>query len=60
MSVPTVTASRIYAGQAKGIMGERNALFMERFPYVGLSKVNTIYSFMELISQKEGFPSKIF
>ncbi|XP_075163559.1 alkaline phosphatase 1 isoform X2 [Haematobia irritans] len=38
MSVPTVTASRIYDGQMKGIIGERNTLFMERFPYVGLSK----------------------
>ncbi|XP_061391555.1 alkaline phosphatase [Musca vetustissima] len=38
MSVSTVTASRIYGGQMKGIVGERNSLFMERFPYVGLSK----------------------
>ncbi|XP_059227000.1 alkaline phosphatase [Stomoxys calcitrans] len=38
MSVPTVTASRIYDGQVRGIIGERNLLFMERFPYVGLSK----------------------
>ncbi|XP_058987819.1 alkaline phosphatase-like [Musca domestica] len=38
MSVPTVTASRIYDGQKKGLVGERNSLFMERFPYVGLSK----------------------
>lgn len=46
MSIPTVTASRIYDGQVKGIVGERNTLFMERFPYVGLSKVganNSLY-----------------
>lgn len=39
MSVPTVTASRIYEGQQKGIIGERNQLSFEKFPYVGLSKV---------------------
>ncbi|XP_073841320.1 alkaline phosphatase 1 [Musca autumnalis] len=38
MSVPTVTASRIYNGQIKGLVGERNSLFLEKFPYVGLSK----------------------
>lgn len=46
MSIPTVTASRIYDGQVKGVVGERNTLFMERFPYVGLSKVeanNSLY-----------------
>lgn len=39
MSVPTVTASRIYEGQLRGIIGERNRLEFEKFEYVGLSKV---------------------
>ncbi|EDV96148.1 alkaline phosphatase [Drosophila grimshawi] len=38
MSVPTVTAGRIYDGQQRGIIGERNRLEFEKFPYVGLSK----------------------
>ncbi|XP_030372139.1 alkaline phosphatase [Scaptodrosophila lebanonensis] len=38
MSVPTVTASRIYEGQLRGIIGERNRLSFEKFNYVGLSK----------------------
>ncbi|XP_030572222.1 alkaline phosphatase [Drosophila novamexicana] len=38
MSVPTVTAGRIYDGQQKGIIGERNRLEFEKFDYVGLSK----------------------
>ncbi|XP_023173299.2 alkaline phosphatase isoform X2 [Drosophila hydei] len=38
MSVPTVTAARIYDGQSKGIVGERNRLEFEQFNYVGLSK----------------------
>jgi len=49
MSVPTVTASRIYDGQVKGKIGERNSLEFEKFDYVGLSKVikivvNLLYS----------------
>ncbi|KAH8397462.1 hypothetical protein KR222_005512, partial [Zaprionus bogoriensis] len=38
MSVPTVTASRIYDGQLRGIVGERNRLEFEKFEFVGLSK----------------------
>ena len=38
MSVTTVTASRIFAGQKKGKTGEEHALFFESFPYTGLSK----------------------
>ncbi|XP_060653467.1 alkaline phosphatase [Drosophila nasuta] len=38
MSVPTVTAGRIYDGQLKGQIGERNRLEFEKFEYVGLSK----------------------
>ncbi|XP_017840177.1 alkaline phosphatase, tissue-nonspecific isozyme [Drosophila busckii] len=38
MSVPTVTAGRIYEGQLKGIIGERNRLEFEKFEHVGLSK----------------------
>lgn len=38
MSVTTVTASRIFAGQKSGKTGEEHALFFESFPYTGLSK----------------------
>jgi len=39
MSVPTVTAGRIFDGQLRGVVGERNRLEFEKFNYVGLSKV---------------------
>jgi len=38
MSVTTVTASRIYAGQLRGESGEENSLSFGKFPVVGLSK----------------------
>jgi alkaline phosphatase len=38
MGVSTVTASRIYDGQRRGIDGESNALSFEGLPYVALSK----------------------
>ncbi|XP_022213731.1 alkaline phosphatase [Drosophila obscura] len=38
MSVPTVTASRIFDGQLRGVVGERNRLEFEKFNFVGLSK----------------------
>ncbi|KAH8380218.1 hypothetical protein KR009_009500 [Drosophila setifemur] len=38
MSVPTVTAGRIFDGQLRGVVGERNRLEFEKFNYVGLSK----------------------
>lgn len=38
MSVPTVTAGRIYAGQKNGQAGEEHQLSFERFPYAGLVK----------------------
>ena len=38
MSIATVTASRIYAGQKLGQPGEEHQLFFESFPYTGLSK----------------------
>lgn len=39
MSIPTVTAARIYSGQLNGCRGEEAELSFEKFPYVGLSKV---------------------
>ena len=45
MSLPTLTASRIYQAQLnarlqkKKVNGEENLLFFETFPHVGLSKV---------------------
>lgn len=41
MSIPTVTAARIYAGQLLKQDGENNQLSFDKFPYVGLSKVRT-------------------
>ena len=38
MSIATVTASRIYAGQKEGNLGEEYQLSFEKFPYSGLSK----------------------
>ena len=38
MSIATVTASRIYAGQKAGQLGEEYQLSFEKFPYSGLSK----------------------
>ena len=42
MSLTTVTASRIYAGQKLGMSGEEHQLFFESFPHVGLSKTYNI------------------
>lgn len=39
MSIPTLTAARIYLGQNRGQTGEESSLSFEKFPYVGLSKV---------------------
>jgi alkaline phosphatase len=38
MGVSTVTASRIYEGQSRGVDGESNSLAFERLPYGALSK----------------------
>lgn len=40
LSVPTITAARIYQGQLHNKTGEEDELFFEKFPYTGLSKVN--------------------
>lgn len=40
MSLPTITASRIYKGQQSGQSGEESKLSFEDFPYLGLSKVS--------------------
>lgn len=41
MSVPTVTAARIFEGQKKGVDGESNKLAFEELPYSALSKTYT-------------------
>jgi len=41
MSIPTITASRIFDGQKKGVDGESNKLSFEELPYVALSKTYT-------------------
>nr|WP_321508980.1 alkaline phosphatase [uncultured Hyphomonas sp.] len=38
MSIPTVTATRIYAGQKRGVDGESYKLTMDQLPYSALSK----------------------
>jgi alkaline phosphatase len=38
MGVSTVTAARILAGQLQGKDGEKHSLYMEKLPYVALSK----------------------
>tara|TARA_R110002020_G_scaffold83397_1_gene206650 strand:+ start:61300 stop:62895 length:1596 start_codon:yes stop_codon:yes gene_type:complete len=38
MSIPTVTAARIYAGQKRGLDGESYSLTMETLPHMALSK----------------------
>ncbi|XP_071534051.1 alkaline phosphatase-like [Panulirus ornatus] len=42
MSIPTLTASRIYKGQLQGQGGEEGALSFETFPHVGLSKTYNV------------------
>lgn len=39
MSIPTLTAARIYLGQINNLSGENSHLSFEKFPYTGLSKV---------------------
>lgn len=42
MSIPTITASRIFEGQSRGVVGESNKLEFETLlPYVALSKTYT-------------------
>ncbi len=41
MSVTTITASRIFDGQQKGVDGESNKLSFEELPYLALSKTYT-------------------
>lgn len=44
-SIPTLTATRIYEGQKRGVDGESNKLAMEQLlPYVALSKTYTVDS----------------
>jgi alkaline phosphatase len=38
MGISTITGSRIFEGQQKGIDGERNQLAFEKLPYLALSK----------------------
>lgn len=42
MSIPTVTAARIYEGQSRGVDGESNSLSFEKLPYAALSKTYTV------------------
>ncbi|MEM7610757.1 MAG: alkaline phosphatase [Pseudomonadota bacterium] len=42
MGVATVTASRIYSGQASGASGEESSLYFERFPHLSLMKTYNV------------------
>lgn len=42
MSIPTLTAARIYLGQMQGHNGEESHLSFETFPYIGLAKTYCI------------------
>ena len=41
MDITTITASRIYGGQKRGVSGEENKLTFEQFPNVAISKVRS-------------------
>ena len=43
MGISTITASRIFKGQQLGNTGEETKLNLEKFPYVGLSKVTLLF-----------------
>ncbi|MGH1470740.1 MAG: alkaline phosphatase [Cellvibrionaceae bacterium] len=66
MGVSTVTASRIFDGQSKGLAGEEHLLSFEHFPHVALSKTyntnqqtpdsaGTMTAMMSGIKSKAGF-----
>ena len=42
MSLTTVTASRIFEGQRKGLLGEENNLSFDNFPFSGLAKTYAV------------------
>jgi alkaline phosphatase len=42
MSLTTVTASRIFDGQRKGLLGEENNLSFDKFPFSGLAKTYAV------------------
>lgn len=44
MSLTTVTASRIFDGQRKGLLGEENNLSFDKFPFSGLAKTYAVDS----------------
>ncbi|XP_063237764.1 membrane-bound alkaline phosphatase-like [Bacillus rossius redtenbacheri] len=44
MSIPTLTATRLYIGQKRGLSGEGQELSFEQFPYTGLSKTYCVDS----------------
>lgn len=44
LSIPTITAARIYSGQLRGFPGEETKLSFDKFPYIGLAKVSSIFT----------------
>lgn len=43
MSIPTLTAARIYLGQLNNDSGEEQQLSFEKFPHTALSKVSLVF-----------------
>lgn len=48
MSIPTITAARIYSGQLQGQRGEEAHLAFDRFPFTGFAKVETLHSMVNI------------
>ena len=60
MSLPTITASRIYKAQRNSgfsgsVMGEESSLFFESLPHVALSKVRILLRKADYRVRKNGF-----
>ena len=51
MSLPTLTAARIYKGQQAGKSGEESLLTFEEFPYGALSRVSIIMHQLNAVSR---------
>jgi alkaline phosphatase len=52
MSIPTITASRIFKGQKDGNPGEETDMTFDKFPYAALSRVSTILNCLSFISEQ--------
>lgn len=63
MSIPTLTAARIYLGQMQGYNGEESRLSFETFPHIGLAKVGSarvIYTLKYTLNEENGVLNAFF